>query len=138
MKGQAFDTFKLLIAAVVAVAILGILLAILQGITPPSDPATLIREQLSKAHQYEESAFVSQAQATFVGGSSFKGDSFKDAIGGSGDITFDCSDDLDNCDDDPNTTLKIDAPFDAYIGACCEGTECLVSILLEDESAGCP
>ncbi len=33
MRGQAFDTFKLMIAAVVAVAILGILLSILGGIS---------------------------------------------------------------------------------------------------------
>ncbi len=35
MRGQAFSTFKLMIAAVVAVAILGILLSILGGIQSP-------------------------------------------------------------------------------------------------------
>jgi hypothetical protein len=39
-RGQHFDTFKLLIAAIVAVAILGILLAIIGPIGPPNQDPT--------------------------------------------------------------------------------------------------
>jgi len=140
MKGQAFDTFKLLIAAVVAIAILGILLSILSGlIIPGAEPPTMIREQLSKAYQFPESSFVSQAKASFRSGSSFSPNSFKDAMGSTGELTFACSDSLgDACDDDSGSVLKINSDFSAYVGACCVGPACQISILVEDESAGCP
>ncbi len=46
MRGQAFDTFKLMIAAVVAVAILGILLSILGTIKPPAGDPKSVGNQL--------------------------------------------------------------------------------------------
>ncbi len=64
MKGQAFDTCKLLIAAVVAIAILGILLQILNLIKPPgADPETIIQQQLQKAYGHIGSVTVSDGKA---------------------------------------------------------------------------
>ena len=49
-RGQSFDVFKLLIAAVIAVAILGILLAIIEQIIPPGQEAVNVaKQQLNSA-----------------------------------------------------------------------------------------
>ena len=139
MRGQAFDTFKLLIAAVVAIAILGVLLAILSGIIiPGAEPPTMIREQLSKATQYPDSSFISPTKASFTAGVTYKESSFTDAIGGYGSIEFICSDNLgDMCED--GDQLKITGTFDALIGACCNrDNDCIVSVLTADEEADCP
>lgn len=59
-RGQAFDVFKLLIAAVIAVTLLGILIPIMQnlGIIVISDPvkeaATLVKNNFSYPAQYTE------------------------------------------------------------------------------------
>lgn len=46
-KGQAFDAFKLLIAAVVAVVILGIILSMLQSFfLPGGDPTSVMAQQV--------------------------------------------------------------------------------------------
>ncbi|MCD6230093.1 MAG: hypothetical protein J7K00_04855 [Candidatus Diapherotrites archaeon] len=50
LKGQAFDTFKLLIAAIVAISILGVMMGIIGGTTlPGSDPNHEIKSKLSSA-----------------------------------------------------------------------------------------
>ena len=90
-KGQAFDTFKLMIAAVIAVAILGILLGILGSIQPPGgDPATITGDQLSKAYQFPGSIFASASKASFKSGVTYVSDSFKDKVGGLATINFYC------------------------------------------------
>ncbi|MCK4884362.1 MAG: hypothetical protein KAS30_05800 [Candidatus Diapherotrites archaeon] len=49
-RGQAFDTFKLLIAALVAVSILAIMMGIIGGISiPGSEPTHEIKSTLNKA-----------------------------------------------------------------------------------------
>jgi hypothetical protein len=139
MKGQAFDTFKLLIAAVVAVAILGVLLSIMSGlIIPGAEPPTMIREQLSKATQFPESSFISPTKASFKAGASYSPNSFSDAIGGVGTIEFECSEDLIGVCAFTTEKLRISGDFSAYIGACCKSNTCKVSILMDDEDAPCP
>ncbi|MBI2597754.1 MAG: hypothetical protein HYW50_01005 [Candidatus Diapherotrites archaeon] len=44
-RGQGFEVFKLLIAAIVAVFILTIMLQILQGIKPPTQGNPRLKEQ---------------------------------------------------------------------------------------------
>jgi len=126
MKGQAFDTFKLLIAAVVAVAILGILLTIMSGIVVPgAEPQRVIGEQLTKGIEFPHSTFVSQVKAGFKGGTSLSPLSFTDALGGTGKVTFKCSNDLSSiCKIDSSTgSLKTLSDFDDYISACCKDTK---------------
>jgi hypothetical protein len=127
MRGQAFDTFKLLIAAVVAIAILGILLGILSGIIlPGADPETIIGQQLTKAYQYEGSTFVSPANANFKSGVSYSSASFTDKIGGVGSIEFQCSSELKGtssvCKESGTNNDRVDVKgdFTAKISACCE------------------
>ncbi len=53
MRGQGFDVFRLLIAAVVAGAILMILLGLMQGlITPTTDPQTAAAQLVKKYSRY--------------------------------------------------------------------------------------
>lgn len=53
MRGQAFEVFRLLIAAVVAGAILMVLLGLLQGlITPTTDPQTAAAQLVKKYSTY--------------------------------------------------------------------------------------
>jgi len=124
MKGQAFDTFKLLIAAVVAVAILGILLSIMSGIViPGAEPQRVIGEQLSKAVEFPLSTFVSQVKAGFKSGTIFSPDSFKDSLGGTGNVKFDCSPDVATVCKVENNNLKILSDFDEFISVCCKDTK---------------
>ena len=134
MRGQAFDTFKLMIAAVVAVAILGILLAILGGISlPGQDPATMIRGQLQQAVQYPGSTFVSQTEASFKAGVEYSGDSFKDVLGGAGsEVYFYCADSLGTtaCSTGSGgSSVTIAEDFNANIKAKCGSSRnCCVGI----------
>ena len=132
-KAQAFDTFKLMIAAVVAVAILGILLAILGGIiTPGGEAAPAIRAKLDDAFNFRGSTFVTTSEATFREGTIFSADSFLDTLGGVGYINFYCGAlyETSLCNDgspDGNglsgtSTLTINGDFSAPVSACCPKT----------------
>lgn len=129
MRGQAFDTFKLMIAAVVAVAILGILLAILGGISlPGQDPATMIKGQLQQAVQYPGSTFVSQTEASFKPGVVYSSNSFKDILGGTGSVKFSCDAALGGCSASGDT-VAISSTFKTVIKATCdENKDCIVGI----------
>jgi len=137
MRGQAFDTFKLMIAAVVAVAILGILLGILGNIsTPGADPASAIRQQLSKAYQYKGSTFVSSGEASFVAGTVYTTDTFTDAVGGSGVTLKFCAETTLKSNKAVNIThydnLEVKKDFRAKVKAKCTtsgtGTICYIGI----------
>lgn len=126
MKGQAFDTFKLLIAAVVAVAILGILLTIMSGIiVPGAEPQRVIGEQITKGIEFPHSTFVSQVKAGFKGGTILSPSSFTDSLGGTGRVAFTCSTDLAAiCKVNAGTgSLTIVSDFDEFISACCKDTK---------------
>jgi hypothetical protein len=119
MKGQAFDTFKLMIAAVIAVAILGILLGILGGISlPGADPASIMKEQLSKANQFPGSIFVSATEANFQSGVTYVESSFIVTIGGTGNIEFICGSDFDKVCNSDKGLVSISGSFRAKISAC--------------------
>jgi len=124
MKGQAFDTFKLLIAAVVAVAILGILFVILNSIVGPvTSPVDAIKTQLSKAYTQEGVSTKSPTQAAFAKDDFYDGSLplFRDMVGGK-EVNFKCGEDLgDSCDDSGNV-LTANRKFDAYIRVCCVST----------------
>lgn len=126
MKGQAFDTFKLLIAAVIAVAILGILLSIMSSIVVPgAEPQRVIKEQLREGVEFPKSTFLSQVKANFKSGTGFSADSFKDALGGTGTIKFYCSDDLTGVckPSSDRLSLSILGDFNEVIGVCCKDTK---------------
>jgi hypothetical protein len=143
MKGQAFDTFKLLIAAVIAVAILGILLSIIGGISLPyAEPQVLISQQLKTAVQYPHAVQPSSSVANFKTSQSFGEATFSDAIGGVGKITFVCADTLVTTGTSPcqlkksvstksyYDSVKINSDFSAKVSACCTptGPSCTVKI----------
>ncbi|MCD4740333.1 hypothetical protein K8R43_04025 [archaeon] len=68
-KGQAFDAFKLLIAAVVAGTILVIILGMLQGfIVPVGEPMHVITQSISSVKQARGSGTVSPQNVQFVKG----------------------------------------------------------------------
>lgn len=68
-KGQAFDAFKLLIAAVVAGAILVILLGMLGGfITPAGDPVNVMSQSISKVKGAPGAGSVSAQTVQFKEG----------------------------------------------------------------------
>ncbi len=130
MKGQAFDTFKLLIAAVVAIAILGILLQILNLIKPPgADPETIIQQQLQKAYGHIGSVTVSDGKASFTKGQIFSGESYLSVMGQQGTIEFQCGDSItDNCAESAGE-VEITQAFDGRIKAkCVTDQKCCVQI----------
>lgn len=144
-RGQAFSTFKLMIAAVVAVAILGILLSILGGITMPgANPADMIGRQVSKASQYEGSTFRSSSTASFKSGTSYNEDSFMDKIGGVGTIKFKCASTLQQnnmCNGDNSgetNALRLNGAFSAKVGAQCEagGGQPMCWVLIGNATSG--
>lgn len=130
-KGQAFDTFKLMIAAVIAVAILGILLAILSGIIfPGQDPATMMKQQLQQATQYPGSIFVSQTQADFKAGVQYVQGSFADVLGGAGyKVDFICGVIVRSGCTTGTNIVTISGDFKAVVKACCTSSnQCKVGI----------
>lgn len=93
-KGQAFDTFKLMIAAVIAVAILGILLGILGGITTPGQSFDDTAKQLlTKAVQSPGAVFPSAGEVQFQKDSIFPATIFYATAGGR-TVKFHCADSL--------------------------------------------
>jgi len=138
MKGQAFDTFKLLIAAVVAIAILGILLNILSNMPNlTANPTNTIKTALSDAYQSQGIPSMSSSKAAFKKNINFPSTNelFLNAVGGNG-ISFDCSAYLkpDLCEG--GSTLMIKRDFQAYVSACCSSSDC--KVIVGNETATCP
>ncbi len=123
-KGQAFSTFKLLIAAVVAVAILGILLSILGGISMPvgfTDQAQGLLRDVSGGDMTRMGPEVS-----FSGGSIYGPGAFQSAAGGN-PVTFVCRRAF--CDVDEGTgELIINNDGRARIIACCTDDACFLGV----------
>ena len=91
-KGQAFDTFKLMIAAVVAVAILGILLGILGGISTPGQGFDDTAKQLiTRATNSPGAIYPSSGEVSFEANSLFPSLIFESSSGGK-PVLFDCND----------------------------------------------
>lgn len=81
MKGQAFDVFKLMIAAVVAVAILAILLGILRGISPAVGDPLAVTQQLLRDCYSGKIAKTSPNPVTFRQGDAITVDSIVSGTG---------------------------------------------------------
>jgi len=128
-KAQAFDTFQLMIAAVIAVAILGILLSIIGQIFIPSQrPIQVMQEKLTDAYQYEGAIFTSATKATFQKGDAVPMSIFTKNTGGI-TPTLQCADfissgNLANC----ATSVEVLSTFDAVVSTCCSGSECWVYV----------
>lgn len=128
-RGQAFDTFKLMIAAVVAVAILGILMGILSQLSlPTGNPQSVFQGLMSYCAQ-NPGAIKTSDTVNFKGNS---GDAI--ALGNamrSGGITsvtsFDCTASAyatlitcaGNQDTDPLITFREAANFQATFRVTC-------------------
>ena len=136
-KAQAFDVFQLMIAAVIALAILGILLSIISQIFIPTQrPIQVIGDKLTDAYQHSPAVFQSAAKATFQKGESIPASIFAKNTGGI-PPTFKCADALTGVstggagvlDCTTEGTLIVDKTFDAIITTCCpSATECYVGI----------
>lgn len=126
MKGQEFSTFKLLIAAVVAIAILGILLQILGGITTPVGFEQQARELLRDAR---DGGVVRRGpEVPFESGSLYTGGAFSDAAGG-GNVEFRC--DRGFCDPEGSwgSTLEITGDGDSDFLVCCDDDDtCYIGV----------
>ena len=122
MKGQAFSTFKLLIAAVVAVAILGILLQILGQIGAPVGFQDQAEELL---RDVRGSPGVSMAGPEVeISEGSYSADIFTEAAGG-WQVVYQCADYafLDCDEDDPDGSLDAETDGNAELYACCNEDE---------------
>ncbi len=99
-RGQAFDAFKLLIAAVVAGAILVILLSMIGGFVPVGqDPLTVMGQELNKVKKGGVASTSSQV-VQFQEGQEFTANAVaKEAGLSTGQVQFCCTDgvtDLNN------------------------------------------
>lgn len=138
-KGQAFSTFKLMIAAVVAVAILGILLSILGGITSPvgfEEQAESLLRDVSGGGSIQRGPEVSFTEGSIYSGSA--GTSLSAVVGGR-PVNFKCG--VGFCSpgetDEWGTQLEIEHDGRASLIACCEENECYLGIGDVDISAEC-
>ena len=125
-KGQAFDVFQLMIAAVIAVAILGILLSIIGQIFIPSQrPIQMAQEKLTDAYQYEGAIFTSATKATFQKGESIPTNIFSKNVGAV-PITLKCASYIGSQDpklaECANNQISVQSTFEALISACCTDT----------------
>ncbi len=97
-KGQAFDAFKLLIAAVVAGAILVILLSMIGGFVPVGqDPLTVMGQELNKVKKGGVASTSTQV-VQFAEGQEFTADAVARSAGVNlGQVQFCCGsvDDVD-------------------------------------------
>lgn len=145
MKGQAFDVFKLMIAAVIAVAILGILLTIMgQIVIPTQQPIPAMQSLLVDSYQYKIPK-VSNFEVTFKKGELVPASQLEKSAGGS-TIIFDAStaynkDALIQCFVETSKTtfgsscsggtayLNPQKEFKAKITTCCnDAGDCYVNI----------
>lgn len=136
-KGQAFDTFKLMIAAVVAVAILGILMGILSQITIPGQSFDdTAKTLLTKAVSSPGVKYPSSGDVTFVKDSIYPGSAFEDTTGGV-PVKFKCnSGTLCTPDSALGVELAVVANFKSKIYVQCNTgpTSCCIWVGISDET----
>ncbi|MEM4221889.1 MAG: hypothetical protein QW097_00450 [archaeon] len=130
MKGQAFDTFQLMIAAVVAVMILAILLSILGGITVPGQEFdTTVAALLQSAANSPCNIQKSSTPVKLKTGTSYSASSPKFVEAAGKDIEFECAEnikkDIADCGTEKFTPKK-NVPVDVY--AVCGSEKCIVGI----------
>jgi len=127
-KGQAFDTFKLMIAAVIAVAILGILMGILSQIVVPGQSFDdTAKALLTKAIGAPGIVYPSTGDVDFIRESEYPGTAFEDTTGGT-PVKFQCQN-ADLCT--PGTLgdkLTVIADFKSKIYVTCSSTQCCIFV----------
>ena len=129
-KGQAFDTFKLMIAAVIAVAILGILLAILNQIRPPGTEFQHAAPALLKEVAVNEGLLKSSGgDVTFVKDEIFRDTIFSAQAQGRA-IIYVVNPDLESAGlvELDGGSLEIKRDFSKKIYACCDAATCEIGI----------
>ncbi|MBN3037608.1 MAG: hypothetical protein JW834_04125 [Candidatus Diapherotrites archaeon] len=145
-RGQAFDAFKLLIAAVVAGAILVILLSMINVIVPVgSEPDEVMAQTLQQVKQGGVTK-TSQTVVQFVAGNGYESDAIAEKGGrNAGDVMFCCSgvdsekcegymfDDIDGDNsffecDEPSGELTVLKDISGKVRAYCEtsGESCII------------
>lgn len=133
-KGQAFDTFKLMIAAVIAVAILGIMLTIINSIIIPGqelpNAAPTLLSQVSNAIENVKS---SGTKVKFIKNEVYNTEVYKSNSGGK-TVNFVIADSLaDNCElTDSDTKLEVISAFDSIVYACCDDEYCYLGVGTND------
>lgn len=146
-KGQAFDAFKLLIAAVVAGAILVILLGIISGITNPQQEPPQVMKQLVQSVRGGGVAKISSQVVTFKTGEIYEADGIATSAGlnigdvvfccggvsqkcGGGDYDFDSTDNSQffTCSGTEGSEISVDGTVTGKIRAYCwdENEKCTV------------
>ena len=134
-KAQAFDVFQLMIAAVIAVAILGILLSIIGQIFIPSQrPIQVIQEKLTDAYQYQGALFTSATKATFQKDDSIPASIFKKNAGGRVPSVV-CAEFIDPTDASQSQLascgtdqILVKSTFDATVATCCDQSGCYIYV----------
>jgi hypothetical protein len=141
-RGQAFDTFKLMIAAVIAVAILGILLGILGTISVPGAGFDdTVKSLLQRSYSTPGVTTASTGDVTFTQGSVYPGSAFSQYTDGTTPAKFKCSSTAfctqPTADPDPTVsatvlgdTLEIKSNFKSKIYVVCNRDEevCCVGV----------
>ena len=127
MRGQAFDTFKLMIAAVVAVAILGILLSILGGISfSGQEFGNAAQQLLQTCSSNPPMGKPSPGRISFQKGSTYPESMFTTASGGR-DVYFNCGSlGTGLCQEittgSGSRVLSINGNFKSKLHVCCNTT----------------
>ena len=142
-KGQAFDAFKLLIAAVVAGAILVIILGMLQGfIVPVGQPMHVMTQGISTVSKATGSGTVSPQRVQFVKGDILSSEGISDQAGVNKGTVCLCSKTFAETDADfistGDSTTKCDsnyyftATFFTVTGSCFTGDNLMTLTAKED------
>lgn len=140
-RGQAFDTFKLMIAAVVAVAILGILMGILGSINiigTGFDDA--VRDLLPKANRAPGSVFPSGTEVSFTKDAIFTGASYKSLLGGTVPVYIECKGTAASsqlCKASGTDGVTISANFKQKIYAKCKADNSKCCVGISSAPTGC-
>ncbi len=126
MKGQAFSTFKLMIAAVVAVAILGILLSILGGIQSPVGFEQQAKNLLNDVS--DSTGVMKEGSTVTITPGSYPSSTFDSAAGK--DVEYNCPDSVpgDIVDGCSSSNLDVDSDWDVTLSACCESGTCYLGL----------
>jgi hypothetical protein len=135
MRGQAFDTFKLMIAAVVAVAILGILLSILGNIKPPAgDPKSVANQLLRECAPTCGAKTSDVIRFHGVAGDKINAEEFTTGTGvDATSVSVACPDFLATtftCTSAPNGALEFKKTVDinARLGVTCTSGACTLTV----------
>ena len=131
MRGQAFEVFRLLIAAVVAGAILMVLLGILGGLTTPTQDPQEVAAQLVTKLSNNFGGTATSDPITFKKGSAI----YLPAVAAKAALGKDCV--AGDVDDALSTRFKVEDDYITYEGST--NFTARVKVTCEEESGGsCP